>query len=114
MELTKEQRILSGVIQKAWNDPAFKNELVNSSNARAFIENYAGEELDMPEHVQIKVNDQTDPNYGYLNLPARPPQNDDMELSDEQLETVAGGESAVLISIIISAATLSYLIGEDL
>ncbi|MEO0472042.1 MAG: NHLP leader peptide family RiPP precursor [Bacteroidota bacterium] len=114
MEITKEQRILTNVIQKAWSDDAFKSELLASDNPRALIEATAGERLDLPANVQVRVSDQGDSNYAYLNIPPRP-NYDEMELSDEQLEMVAGGEMVVATTILIglSAATLSYMVTKD-
>ena len=114
MEITKEQRILTSVIQKAWDDNEFKNQLLTSDNPRAIIEAAAGESFDLPANVQVRVADQSDSNFAYLNIPPRP-NYDEMELSDEQLEMVAGGEMVVATTILIglSAATLSYMVTKD-
>ena len=55
--------------------------------------------LQVPSGVNLVVNDQTDTSIGYINIPPKP-NYDDMELSDEQLEVVAGGEVVLIAALI--------------
>lgn len=88
MGLTKEQKLFSIIVEKAWEDEAFKAALMQDPvNA---IEALTGERLTIPEGKTIKVCDQTDSNTVYVNIHAEPSL-DDIELTDEQLEIVAGG-----------------------
>jgi len=88
MELTKEQKLFQTVVQKAWEDTGFKNELI--SNPIKAIENLTGEKVKLPKDKTIVVRDQTDASIVYINIPAEPNM-DNMELTEEQLEIVAGG-----------------------
>jgi len=88
MELTKEQKLFQTIVQKAWEDTAFKQELIaNPVNA---IENLTGKRVKLPDGKTIVVRDQTDASIVYINIPAEPNM-DDMELNEEQLEIIAGG-----------------------
>ncbi|SMP25798.1 NHLP leader peptide family RiPP precursor [Chryseobacterium profundimaris] len=87
MEITQEQKMYAEIVQKAWEDAEFKNELVNSPIEA--IEKLTGKKLNLPEGKKIVVRDQTDESVFYINIPAKP--SDDVELSDDQLEMVAGG-----------------------
>ncbi len=88
MELTKEQKLLQQVVQKAWEDETFKQELVNSPLEA--IEKLTGEKLNLPEGKTLVVRDQTNESTLYINIPAEP-NLEDLELNEEQLEAVAGG-----------------------
>lgn len=90
MNLTKNQKILSTLLEKAWEDPDFTAELI--ANPEEMIQQTVGESLDLPEGKQLVVVDQTDGSKVYLNLPAKPDM-DEVELTDEQLELIAGGAS---------------------
>ncbi len=92
MELTAEQKrsqeLLQKIITRAWEDKAFKQELfVNPINA---IEKAIGERINLPEGKTLIVKDQTDESTIYINIPAEPNM-ENMELNEEQLETIAGG-----------------------
>lgn len=99
MESTKENQLFSRIVKKAWEDENFKNELIQ--NPVEAIEKLTGEKLDLPKGKEVIVNDQTNTSYVYINIPAKP-EIDDLQLSEEQLEAVAGGTSLGDIIDIIS------------
>ena len=88
MEITKEQKVYADIVQKAWDDAGFKNELL--ADPAAAIEKMTGKKLNLPEGKTLVVRDQTDDSQIFINIPAQP-NLDDVELNDDQLEVVAGG-----------------------
>ncbi|WBX76789.1 NHLP leader peptide family RiPP precursor [Tenacibaculum ovolyticum] len=92
MEMTQEQKLYQDVVQKAWEDVAFKEELV--ANPVAAIEKLTGAKLNLPEGKTIVVRDQTNESTVYINIPAEQ-KLEDVELNDDQLEAVAGGVHVV-------------------
>jgi hypothetical protein len=88
MEFTQEQRLNAQVVQKAWEDTQFRNDLV--SNPVATMEKLTGQKISLPKGQKLVVVDQTDDSTVYFNIP-RPVQFDSLELTEEELEQVAGG-----------------------
>ena len=88
MEFTQEQKSYAEIVQKAWDDVDFKKEL--TANPIDAIKKLTGKKLDLPTGKTLVVRDQTDESTVYINIPAKP-NTDDIELSEEQLEVVAGG-----------------------
>ena len=88
MELTREQKVLKTVITKAWEDESFKQELIKSPLEA--IEKATGEAVQVPAGKTLVVRDQTDASVIYINIPAQP-KVDDVEMTEAQLEAVAGG-----------------------
>ena len=86
MEMTKENEMFNKLIHKAWADEAFKKELI--ANPLATIEKFVGGRLDLAGK-RIVVRDQSVEGNVYINIPAVPEA--DVELSEEELERVAGG-----------------------
>jgi len=105
------QKLVEQLITKAWESEAFKNELV--SNPEAAIESLVGAEMQLPEGKTIVVEDQTDADVIYINIPA-PVSVDDFELNEEQLEKVAGGAAcgglcvAGILGVLTSFYKLAY------
>ena len=99
MEFTQEQKLYAEVVQKAWENAEFKNELI--ANPIQAIEKLTGKKVSLPEGKTLVVRDQTDESTVYINIPAMPQMEE--ELSDAQLEAVAGGvlPTIVLPTIII-------------
>jgi hypothetical protein len=89
MEFTQEEKVYAEIVQKAWEDATFKKELV--ANPVATIELFTGKKVNLPAGKTIVVRDQTDESAVYINIPAQPKNSADVELSEEQLEHVAGG-----------------------
>jgi hypothetical protein len=83
------QESLKNIITKCWEDSKFKAELIKSPVHT--LEKYSGTKVDVPAGKELVVIDQTDNSKIYLNIHAKP-DFDNLELSDEQLELVAGGE----------------------
>ncbi|MEM6319316.1 MAG: class IIb bacteriocin, lactobin A/cerein 7B family [Bacteroidota bacterium] len=92
------------VIHKAWEDEAFKHDLI--ANPKVAIEMATGTKI--PESIKIVVNDQSDASKSFINIPPKPDY-DNMELTDEQLEQVAGGEIAisVIVSVTMSISAIT-------
>jgi hypothetical protein len=88
MELTKEQALIFSLISKAWEDETFKQELVKSPIAA--IKKATGQTIKVPEGKTLLVRDQTNPSVIYINIPPEP-KVDDIEMTEEQLESIAGG-----------------------
>ncbi|MBL4605176.1 MAG: NHLP leader peptide family RiPP precursor [Flavobacteriaceae bacterium] len=108
MERTKEQKLFQTIVKRAWEDNAFKQELIASPlNA---IENLTGERIKLPEGKTIVVRDQTNESVVYINIPAEANM-DDMELNEEQLEIIAGGGSLPGAVLQNSTDPLNGLVG---
>lgn len=89
MEFSQEQKTYAEVVQKAWESPEFKSELM--INPAGAIEKFLGKKLELPTGKTLVVRDQTDESTVYINIPAQPKYKADVELNEEQLELVAGG-----------------------
>jgi hypothetical protein len=99
MKITIEQQeksaeLMKTLAQKAWESSAFKEQLIK--NPVSTIEKVTGKDLTLLNNKRIVVEDQTDESIIYLNIPAKMDL-DELELTEEQLELVAGGLSPLLI-----------------
>ncbi|MBE8726437.1 TOMM propeptide domain-containing protein [Flavobacterium hungaricum] len=104
MELTNDQKILDTIVKKAWKDPTFKNDLI--TRPVATIESLLGRPIHLPEGKNIAFVDQTDSSTIFINIPAEIDM-DDLELNEEQLDTVSGGDGDVTPPIIIKPTNSS-------
>ncbi len=112
MEIIAEQKMYAQVVQKAWEDNQFKSELM--ANPLEAIEKLTGEKLIIPQGQTLVVKDQTDKSTIYFNIP-RKIEIDELELTDEQLEMVAGGTDAIFWTGVGLGGALvaAYLAGRD-
>lgn len=108
MEFTKEQKLFQSIVQKAWEDSAFKAELM--TNPVSAIEALTGEQINLPEGKTIVVRDQTDDSVVYINIPAEPNM-EDVELNEEQLEIISGGGNPGAVIITDPSLSLNGIIG---
>ena len=82
-------KLMNTLAQKAWESSTFKEQFIK--NPATAIQEVTGKPFAMPENKKLVVEDQTDPSIIYLNIPSKPDYSE-IELTDEQLEIVAGGE----------------------
>lgn len=97
--ITQEQQkqgaeLMKTLVEKAWESAAFKDQLVK--NPVATIELVTGKKTN--ENYKFIVEDQSDPSAVYLNIP-RKIEAGELELTDEQLDMVNGGEFVVAIAV---------------
>lgn len=92
MEQNREEEVLRLVISKAWEDVNFRKSLI--ADPVKAIENLTGAKIVLPEGKTLVINDQTDKSKVYVNIPSEP-SIEDMELTEDQLETIAGGGQIV-------------------
>ena len=86
-EENRQQDLESQLIAKAWQDPAFKQTLIN--DPKGTIEKETG--MKIPDGVEIQVHEETADTL-HLVLPPKP---EEGELSEEELELAAGGSETV-------------------
>lgn len=86
--MTIEQEVIQKVLTEAWTNPQYKQELI--ANPVAAIQELTGTNLEIPAGKSLQVFDKSDENVICLNIPPAPSM-DDVELTEEQLEIVAGG-----------------------
>lgn len=95
--LTRDE-ISTAIAEKAWKDDAFHKEVL--ANPNQAYEKYIGQAL--PPGVTIKVVEDT-PTTVHFVIPAKPAAAN--ELSDSELEGVAGGVFAAGIPLLISVVS---------
>ncbi|MBU2974976.1 NHLP leader peptide family RiPP precursor [Zobellia sp. B3R18] len=82
------QKFQNDLINKCWEDENFKNELIENP-VRVLERLGASVNTDR----KVVINDQTDPNFLNINIPPKP-NLENIELTEEELEAVAGGKMA--------------------
>jgi hypothetical protein len=97
--ITQEQQLqgaelIQTLAQKAWENSAFKNQLVNDPIPT--IEYATGIEISTDK--KVVVEDQTDESIIYLNIPTEP-NFEELELTEDQLEMVSGGITPTFIAL---------------
>jgi hypothetical protein len=96
MELIKDQDALQSIVKQAWKDATFKNDLLQ--NPVKTIEGFLGKSVTLPQGKKIAFVDQSDPSTIFVTIPVELNM-DDMELDEEQLEIVAGGDGKIPIVV---------------
>ena len=91
-EKSNAEKNLQTIIAKAWEDEAFKAALLD--NPVSAIESLSGKSLDL-KGKKIVVADQSDASTMYINIPHNPT---DVELTEDELEAVAGGGGSITIA----------------
>jgi hypothetical protein len=92
----------TALIEKCWKDPDFKKSVV--SDPKRMLELHTGQKL--PSEVKIFIHEE-DANTLHFSIPPPPP--NVTELSDEDLERVAGGTD-----VVVTAAVATLVVGMSL
>jgi len=98
----RKQEIIQTVISKAWEDSNFRKELI--ADPVTAIEKLTGVKIVLPEGKTLVIADQTDKAKVFVNIPAEP-EMENMELTEEQLESIAGGKHQIWDSMVKSLFT---------
>ena len=107
----QSSEIYNALISEALVNTTFKKELLESP--KTAIERFVGQGFTFPQGIRILVEDQSDENLIYFNIPKC--QSDSLELTEEQLETIAGGTSpicGIYVCAFITGAALTYIGGR--
>jgi hypothetical protein len=94
----------TALIEKCWKDPEFKKAVV--SDPKGMLERHTGQKL--PPQMKIIIHEE-DANTLHLSIPPAP--GNVTELSDEDLEKVAGGTEIVAAALLI---TLGVEVGSGI
>lgn len=98
----RKQEIIQTVISKAWEDSNFRKDLI--ADPVTAIEKLTGVKIILPEGKTLVIADQTDKSKVFVNIPAEP-EMENMELTEEQLESIAGGKYQIWDSMVKSLFT---------
>jgi hypothetical protein len=93
------------IVNEALTNDKFKNQLID--NPRKTINEFASGEYYLSEDLNVIVHDESDTNFIYFNIPAKIDM-DDIELSNEELEIVAGGGTSWTWSLLSGLICLGY------
>ena len=88
------------IVQRAWKDDAFRAEFL--ADAKGTIEKYAGQKL--PADVNVVALAEDDKTIHFV-IPPKPANAD--QLSDEDLEKVAGGVDVIVVSLVVVATVMA-------
>ncbi len=101
---TTRRDLETALIEKCWKDPAFKKAVVN--NPKGMLEEHMGQKL--PDRLKIFVHEE-DANTLHFSIPPAPA--NISELSDDDLEKVAGGTDVVVAAVTILAGIVATAAG---
>ena len=88
----------TALIEKCWKDPEFKKTVL--SDPKGMLERHIGQKL--PAQIKVFIHEE-DGNTLHFSIPMAP--SNLTELSDDDLERVAGGTDLVIVTAAITAAT---------
>jgi hypothetical protein len=96
-QATTRRELETALIEKCWKDPEFKKAVV--SDPKGMLERHTGRKL--PAQVKIIIHEE-DANTLHLSIPPAP--SNLTELSDQDLERVAGGTDLIAGTMALATA----------
>jgi hypothetical protein len=120
MKITQERQkqgseLMQLLLENSWKSDTFKKQLIKEPIST--IETLTGSRIG--ENAKFIVEDQTDRSVIYFNIPSEP-NFDELELTEEQLEMIAGGitptvlVTAAYVGGMALGAGATYVIGKYL
>jgi hypothetical protein len=101
-QATTRRDLETALIEKCWKDPDFKKRVM--SDPRGMLERHTGKTL--PSQIKIFIHEE-DENTLHFSIPPAP--SNLLELSDDDLERVAGGTEFIVSVIAGTAAVVGIL-----
>jgi hypothetical protein len=99
--ITKHQ-LETNLIEKCWKDPEFREKVLK--DPKGMLEAFLGKSL--PADFKVVIHEE---NAKTLHLALPPAPSNVTELSDDELERVAGGTELILVGIAVGVATASFV-----
>ena len=101
MKITLEQKqetenFYQELFTEARRSATYKSQLI--SDPKTVISNLKGVDVSRYNKINFSVEDQTDTNIIYLNIPRKAQEDGSIQLSDDELDIVSGGEGPILIA----------------
>jgi hypothetical protein len=96
-QATTRRDLETALIEKCWKDPEFKKTVL--SDPKGMLERHIGQKL--PAALKVFIHEE-DANTLHFSIPPAP--SNLTELSDDELEKVAGGTDLLLVTTIVAGA----------
>ena len=104
------KELMLNLYNKSWEDRDFLSNL--QTNPRNTIESFLNIKLELKNEEKIVVENQTDNDKIYLNIPRKVDLND-FQLTDEELEIVAGGIVGLTVLIAVELVAFGYILADS-
>jgi hypothetical protein len=101
VQATTRRDLETALIEKCWKDPEFKKAVL--SDPKGMLERHTGQKL--PELIKILIHEE-DANTLHFSIPPAP--SNLTELSDDELERVAGGTDVIVTLATITATAAIF------
>jgi len=95
----------TALIEKCWKDPEFKKQVI--SDPKGMLERHTGQKLPAP--IKIFIHEE-DANTLHFSIPSAP--SNLSELSDDELERVAGGTDVTVTFVVLSGILTAGVTAE--
>jgi Nitrile hydratase, alpha chain len=96
----QRNQLRAALIEKCWKDPEFKTQII--ADPKGMYEKHTGRK--MPDNFKLIIHEE-DANTLHFSIPQAPSAT--TELSDEELERVAGGSEVIIVLLTLVGASVA-------